>query len=113
LILGAKWLPSVHLIQLFSLAGWLFCIYSVFYTTLLATGRSRDQLRLGAYLATKSSFAQEVIERIAAIYAIEERVRGTNAEIRLAARKNETEPLMAELKMRLTEVLKDISSKSH
>jgi hypothetical protein len=30
----------------------MFCVYSVFYTTLLATGRSRDQLRLGAYLAT-------------------------------------------------------------
>ncbi|MGB9412426.1 MAG: IS66 family transposase [Pseudolabrys sp.] len=64
------------------------------------------------YKTTKSPFAQEVIERIAAIYAIEQRVRGTSAEIRLAARKNETEPLMAELKMRLTEVLKDISSKS-
>jgi hypothetical protein len=64
------------------------------------------------YKTTKSPFAQEVIERIAAIYAIEQRVRGTSAEIRLAARKNETGPLMAELKMRLTEVLKDISSKS-
>src|SRR5260370_40557740 len=62
------------------------------------------------YKTTKSPFAQEVIERIAAIYAIEERVRGTSAEIRLAARKNETGPLMAE--MRLTEVVKDISSKS-
>jgi O-antigen/teichoic acid export membrane protein len=55
LILGDKWLPSVHLIQLLSLAGWLFCIYSAFYTTLLATGRSRDQLRLGAYLATATA----------------------------------------------------------
>src|SRR5260370_12520105 len=64
------------------------------------------------YKTTKSPFAQEVIERIAAIYAIEERVRGTSAEIRLAARKNETGPLMAELKMRLTEVVKDISSTS-
>jgi transposase len=62
------------------------------------------------YKSTKSPFAQEVIERIAAVYAIEERVRGTSAEIRLAARKNETGPPMAELKMRLTEVLKDISS---
>jgi hypothetical protein len=40
-----------------SLAGWLFCIYSVFYTTLLATGRSCDQLRLGAYLATATAIA--------------------------------------------------------
>ena len=33
----------------------LFCIYSIFYTTLLATGRSSDQLRLGAYLATATA----------------------------------------------------------
>jgi O-antigen/teichoic acid export membrane protein len=52
LILGANWLPSVHLIQSLTLAGWLFCIYSIFYVTLLATGRTRDQLRIGAYLAT-------------------------------------------------------------
>jgi O-antigen/teichoic acid export membrane protein len=55
LILGAKWLPSVHLVQLLALSGWLFCIYSIFYTTLLATGRSRDQLRVGAYLATATA----------------------------------------------------------
>jgi len=53
-----------------------------------------------------------VIERIAAIYAIEGRVRGTSAEMRLAARKAESKPLMDELKSRLTEVLKDISAKS-
>jgi transposase len=64
------------------------------------------------YKTTKSPFAQEVIERIAAIYAIEGRVRGTSAEIRLAARKGESKPLMAKLKSRLTEVLKDISAKS-
>src|SRR5205807_9023 len=51
LILGDKWLPSVYLIQLLAVAGWMFCIYSVFYTTLLATGRSREQLRIGVYLA--------------------------------------------------------------
>ena len=64
------------------------------------------------YKTTKSPFAQEVIERIAAIYAIEGRVRGRSAEIRLAARKTESKPLMEELKSRLTEVLKDISAKS-
>src|SRR5258708_38325932 len=47
-----------------------------------------------------------------AVYGIEERGRGKSAEIRLGARKNETGRLMAELKMRLTEVVKDISSKS-
>jgi transposase len=64
------------------------------------------------YESTKSPFAQEVIERIAAIYAIEGRVRGTNADVRLAARKSESKPLMEELKSRLTVVLKDISAKS-
>ena len=54
------------------------------------------------YKTTKSPFAQEVIERIA----------GTSAEIRLAARKGESKPLMAKLKSRLIEVLKDISAKS-
>ena len=56
LVLGAKWLPTVRLIQLLGLSGWLSCIYSIFYTALLATGRSRDQLRIHAYLAlaTKS-----------------------------------------------------------
>lgn len=67
------------------------------------------------YKSTKSPFAQEVIERIAAIYAaiyaIEGRVRGTSADIRLAARKSESKPRMDELKSRLTEVLKDISAK--
>src|SRR5258708_7234549 len=67
---------------------------------------------VAVYKTTKSPFAQEVIERIAAIYAIEERVRGTTAGIRLAARKAESKPLMEELKTRLTEVLKDISAKS-
>jgi PST family polysaccharide transporter len=51
LVLGAKWLPTVRLIQLLGLSGWLSCIYSIFYTALLATGRSRDQLRIHAYLA--------------------------------------------------------------
>jgi len=62
------------------------------------------------YKSTKSRFAQEVIERIAAIYAIEGRVRGKGADIRLAARESESKPLMDELKSRLIEVLKDISA---
>ena len=38
-----------------SLAGWPFCIYSIFYPTLLAIGCFRDQLRVGAYLATATA----------------------------------------------------------
>ena len=38
-------------------------------------------------------------------------VRGRSADIRLAARKSESKPLMDELRSRLTEALKDISAK--
>lgn len=51
LLLGAKWLPTVRLIQLLALSGWLTCVYPVLCTALLATGRSRDHLRIHAYLA--------------------------------------------------------------
>jgi hypothetical protein len=110
--------------QLVDYAGILQVDGYVAYKSLAKDAREAGTIRLAfclaharrrfvkVYKTTKSPFAQEVIERIAAIYAIEERVRGTSAEIRLAARKNETRPLMAELKTRLTEVLKDISSKS-
>src|SRR5258708_8362346 len=110
--------------QLVDYAGILQVDGYVAYKSLAKDVREAGAIRLALCLAharrrfvkvyktTKSPFAQEVIERIAAIYAIEESVRGTSAEIRLAARKNETGPLMAELKMRLTGVLKDISSKS-
>jgi hypothetical protein len=64
------------------------------------------------YKETKSPFAHEVITRIAAIYAIEARVRGTSAEIRLAARQNETTRLMEDLKARMTEVRDGISAQS-
>ena len=62
------------------------------------------------YKKTKSPFAHEVIERACAIYAIEARVRGTSAEIRLAARQSETARLMEELKARMTEVRRRASS---
>ena len=96
----------------------------VAYKSLAKDAREAGTIRLAFCLAharrkfvkvyknTKSPFVQEVIERIAAIYAIEERVRGTSAEIRLAARQRESKPLMEELKTRLTEVRRDISAKS-
>lgn len=64
------------------------------------------------YKETKSPFAHEVITRIAAIYAIEARVRGTSAEIRLAARQNETTRLLQDLNERMTEVRDGISAQS-
>ena len=48
--------------------------------------------------ATNSPFAREVIERIGAVYAIEERIRGLDADERRAARQAETKPLMEALK---------------
>src|SRR5277367_6285599 len=50
---------------------------------------------------TNSPFAKEVIERIAAVYAIEERIRGFDADQRRAVRQAETKPLMDTLKARL------------
>jgi len=55
---------------------------------------------------TKSPFAQEVIERIAAIYEIEKKIRGKSAQERLCVRQAETRPLMGSLKARL-EAMKD------
>jgi hypothetical protein len=53
---------------------------------------------------TNSPFAREVIERIAAVYAIEARIRGLDAGERRAARQAETKPLMEALKARLDAV---------
>ena len=62
--------------------------------------------------ATNSPFAREVIERIGAVYAIEERIRGLDAGERRAARQAETKPLMEALKARLVAVKDGISRRS-
>lgn len=61
---------------------------------------------------TNSPFAREVIERIGAVYAIEERIRGLNADQRRAARQAETKPLMQALKLRLEAVKDGVSRQS-
>ena len=61
---------------------------------------------------TNSPFAREVIERIGAVYAIEERIRGLDADERRAARQAETKPLMEALKARLVAVKDGISRQS-
>jgi transposase len=61
---------------------------------------------------TQSPIALEVVERIAAIYAIEDRIRGGTAEQRCAVRQTESEPLMNDLKRRLTGLLEGLSVKS-
>ena len=61
---------------------------------------------------TNSPFAEEVIARIAAVYAIEERIRGLDAGERRAGRQAETKPLMEALKARLIAVKDGISRQS-
>jgi transposase len=53
-----------------------------------------------------------VVQWIAAIYAIEERIRGGTAEQRRAVRRAESKPLMADMKRRLTALLGELSVKS-
>jgi len=61
---------------------------------------------------TRSEVARDVIARIGAVYAIEERIRGTTAETRRRARQAESRPLMAALKARLLEVRGELSGQS-
>lgn len=61
---------------------------------------------------TNSPFAKEVIERIGAVYAIEERIRGLAAHQRRVARQAETKPLMEALKIRLEAVKDGVSRQS-
>lgn len=64
------------------------------------------------YKATKSSFAQDVIARLAEIYAVEAEIRGTSAARRLEVRQTRTAPLMAQLKIELAGALAKVSAKS-
>src|SRR5271154_1366520 len=66
----------------------------------------------GDHKTTNSPFAKEVIERIAAVYAIEERIRGFDADQRRAVRQAETKPLMDTLKARLEATKNGISRHS-
>lgn len=67
---------------------------------------------IDVYKTTNSPFAKEVIDRIGAVYAIEERIRGLDADRRRAVRQSETKPLMAALKARLEATKDGISRKS-
>jgi transposase len=67
---------------------------------------------VAVFKSTKSPFAQEVVERIAAVYAIEKTIRGLDADQRRAARQAETKPLMTALKARLDETRDGLSIQS-
>lgn len=67
---------------------------------------------VAVFKSTGSPFAQEVVERIAAIYAIEKAIRGLDADQRRAVRQAETKPLMTALKARLDETRDGLSIQS-
>jgi hypothetical protein len=50
------------------------------------------------YEAHKSAVAKEALERIAALYAIEEEIRGRSAEERRAVRNQRSKPLLKSMK---------------
>jgi hypothetical protein len=67
---------------------------------------------VAVHKTTQSPAALQVLQQIAAIYAIEERIRGSTAEQRRAVREAESRPLMNALKRRLTALLEELSVKS-
>jgi transposase len=94
------------------------------YTSLAGDKKKAGKIRLAFCLVharrnfvdvhktTNSPFAKEVIERIAAVYVIEKRIRGLNADQRRAVRQSETKPLMEALKARLEATKDGISRQS-
>lgn len=61
---------------------------------------------------TGSSEALSILARIAEVYRIEAKLRGESADTRLTVRRRETAPIMRELKVQLTELSEEVSSKS-
>jgi transposase len=64
------------------------------------------------YEAHKSAVAKEALERIAALYAIEEEIRGRSAAERRAVRNERSKPLLESLKKWMEETLDKLSRKS-
>ncbi len=64
------------------------------------------------YQAHKSAVAKEALERIAALYAIEEEIRGRSAEERREVRNARSRPLLESLKQWFEETLGKLSRKS-
>ena len=64
------------------------------------------------YEATASPLAKEALERIAELFAIEERINGRAPPERLAVRQQDAVPLLAELETFLHNALNQISGKS-
>ena len=64
------------------------------------------------YEAHKSAVAKETLERIAALYAVEEEIRGRSAEERREVRNARSRPLLESLKQWFEETLGKLSTKS-
>jgi transposase len=64
------------------------------------------------YDATKSPIAEEAIRRIAKLYEIEAEITGKSAEIRLAARHTNSQPLLNAFKTWADEQRRRVSSKT-
>jgi transposase len=64
------------------------------------------------HLATASPIAKELLEQVAALFAIEQEIRGREPNQRLVVRKGRTRPLLDELKSCLDTALGRISGKS-
>ena len=80
----------------------------------LCRARHKAHARRGIYevwIAQKSPIAQAILERIKALYAIEDAVRGQPAPQRLAARQAHSIPKLTELKRYLETALSSLSRK--
>jgi len=64
------------------------------------------------HAATKSPAAQELLERISALFAIEADIRGRSPQERLNARTERSVPLLAQMKLKFEDTLHKISGKS-
>lgn len=64
------------------------------------------------YTTTKSQVAREVIARIAELYAIEARIKGQPASVRLAVRQAEAKPILDALRLYLLAVQAQISAQA-
>ena len=65
---------------------------------------------VAVHKSTGSPFAATVIEKLAAAYAIEARIRGSSAAKRLAVRQRESKPILASMEGDMRAVLGEVSS---
>jgi transposase len=94
------------------------------YTSLSKPGRNAGPITLAYCLAharrkytdvyqkAPSALCRDILERFAAICAVEAEIRGLDAEARRAVRQDRTAPLMTDLKEVLEEALAPLSAKS-